>query len=236
MPSQAQRKRAEARESRRGDEPDEPQQADGSSSEDQPLDTVKQAAKVAAASMAAAAVAAGVRALAERRHSSDNESSDDEEQPEPPSGEAEPEVPEPEAEEPESESQDDQDREPEAEAAEPEPEPKRKQPEPEQREQPEPTARHEPVRGATADEAGEVVEGAKRQLEQLVGKAPETVSGLERTDDGWLVTVEVVEVSRVPESTDVLASYEIELDDDRNLRRYERLGRYHRSQADRDGA
>ena len=64
---------------------------------------------------------------------------------------------------------------------------------------------------------------------------PTPVSSLERTDDGWLATVEVVEVSRVPESTDVLASYEIDLDDDRNLRRYARVRRYHRSQADREG-
>jgi hypothetical protein len=47
------------------------------------------------------------------------------------------------------------------------------------------------------------------------------------------VTLEVVEVSRIPESTDVLASYQMELDDDRNLRRYDRVRRYHRSAAER---
>jgi Gas vesicle synthesis protein GvpO len=43
----------------------------------------------------------------------------------------------------------------------------------------------------------------------------------------------VVELSRIPESTDVLALYEMELDDDRNLMRYDRVRRYYRSQADR---
>src|SRR5690348_8273851 len=67
----AQRERAEARESRRG-EPEESQD-DGASSEEQPLDGLKQAAKVAATSIALGAVAAGARALVERRHVSDED-------------------------------------------------------------------------------------------------------------------------------------------------------------------
>ena len=60
-----------------------------------------------------------------------------------------------------------------------------------------------------------------------------SVSSLERTHDGWVVALEVVELSRIPESTDVLASYELELDDDLNFRRYQQARRYHRSQAAR---
>jgi len=66
----------------------------------------------------------------------------------------------------------------------------------------------------------------------LLGKDADSVSGLDRNGDGWIVTVEVVEVPRIPESTDVLASYEVELDGDRNLVRYARRRRYYRSQAD----
>jgi hypothetical protein len=44
--------------------------------------------------------------------------------------------------------------------------------------------------------------------------------------------LEVVEVARVPESTDVLASYELELDDDNGLRSLARVRRYYRAQAD----
>jgi hypothetical protein len=47
----------------------------------------------------------------------------------------------------------------------------------------------------------------------------------------------VVELKRIPETTDVMASYEMELDDDLNLRRYQQVRRYNRSQANReDGA
>src|ERR671935_1760115 len=114
---------------------------------------------------------------------------------------------------------------------EPEPQPAAEaQPEPEPPAQDE--SRDDRPPGASPSEAGEAVRQAREQLEALLGRRPESVSGMERTHDGWLVTVEVVEVSRIPESTDVLASYEIELDDDRNLRRYARVRRYHRSQAE----
>ena len=53
-----------------------------------------------------------------------------------------------------------------------------------------------------------------------------------RTSNGWKVTLEVVELRRIPESTDVLASYEVELDGDGKLLGFERGGRYTRSQAE----
>ena len=48
-----------------------------------------------------------------------------------------------------------------------------------------------------------------------------------------MASLEVVELSRIPESTDVLGSYEMELDEDLNLRRYEQVRRYHRGRTDR---
>ena len=53
---------------------------------------------------------------------------------------------------------------------------------------------------------------AAQQLLELTGKEAEGVTGLERTDDGWKVQVEVVEVRRIPDTTDVLALYEVETD------------------------
>ena len=100
----------------------------------------------------------------------------------------------------------------------------------EPRDQPRP-ARH----GAPPSETAEVVRVAREQLGALLGKEPESVSALARIDDGWVVTLEVVELPRVPDSTDVLASYELELDEDRNVIRYARRRRYSRSQADADG-
>ena len=48
---------------------------------------------------------------------------------------------------------------------------------------------------------------------ELTGKQSEGVTSLQRTDDGWKVQVEVVEVRRIPDTTDVLAIYELDVDE-----------------------
>ena len=68
-------------------------------------------------------------------------------------------------------------------------------------------------------------EGAE-QLGQLTGRDVEGITALERTDDGWRVEVEVLELRRIPETTDVLATYELTLDDDGDIDGYRRLRRY----------
>jgi hypothetical protein len=67
---------------------------------------------------------------------------------------------------------------------------------------------------------------AARQLVELTGRDVEGVTGLSRTEDGWSVEVEVLEVRRIPETTDVLALYEITVDADGDLEGYRRLRRY----------
>ena len=76
--------------------------------------------------------------------------------------------------------------------------------------------------------ASQVAARAAQQLLELTGKGVEGVTGLERTDDGWKVHVEVVEVRRIPDTTDVLALYEVQVDEDGDLMGYRRLRRYAR--------
>jgi Gas vesicle synthesis protein GvpO len=95
----------------------------------------------------------------------------------------------------------------------------------------EPAARA-PRRSLTAAEAGR---HGLRQIAELTGKDPEGVSGVEPSDDNWLVTVDVVEDHRIPSSTDVLASYEAELGPDGDLIAYRRVRRYTRGSGDRGG-
>lgn len=71
---------------------------------------------------------------------------------------------------------------------------------------------------------------AKAQLALITGLTPNTVSSLTRDEQGWHATVDMIELKRIPEATDVLASYEAVLDDDGNLLRYERIRRYYRGQ------
>jgi hypothetical protein len=74
------------------------------------------------------------------------------------------------------------------------------------------------------------VDAARAYLEELTGHASESVSGLTRVQDGWVVTVEVVELERVPRSTDIIASYQVEVNDEGELMGYERVRRYYRNQ------
>ncbi|WP_155058418.1 gas vesicle protein GvpO [Streptomyces blattellae] len=82
--------------------------------------------------------------------------------------------------------------------------------------------------------AAEAMRQATEQLTELLGRVPESVSSLKPTDEGWEAEVEVVEVERIPETTSVMASYEVVLDPGGHLLAYERGRRYTRSQVDRE--
>ena len=79
--------------------------------------------------------------------------------------------------------------------------------------------------------ASQVAASAAAELLELTGRTAEGVTGLERTDDGWTVQVEVVEVRRIPDTTDVLALYEVETDSHGALLGYRRVRRYTRGSA-----
>ena len=81
-------------------------------------------------------------------------------------------------------------------------------------------------------DTAELIEHARRELEALVGTAPESVSGIDYRDGRWTVLLEVVEVARIPNTTDVLATYELTLDDERRVIGVTRTRRYRRSQVD----
>lgn len=95
--------------------------------------------------------------------------------------------------------------------------------------------RAEPQQGAPSHDLAEMASNARDLLRSLRGVEAESVSGVTRTRNGWKVTLEVVELRRVPESTDVLASYDVELDGDGGFLSFERGRRYHRSQAETGG-
>lgn len=71
---------------------------------------------------------------------------------------------------------------------------------------------------------------AKEELAALTGLKPETVSSISRKDDTWEVQVDMLELSMVPNTRDVLAVYKIVLDGKGELLGYHRVGRYRRDQ------
>jgi hypothetical protein len=80
--------------------------------------------------------------------------------------------------------------------------------------------------------ARELTRSAKETVEDLTGFPPETVSALQWDGENWLVTVEVCELERIPNTTDVMATYVVQLDDGGGLLGYKRTRRFPRGQAD----
>jgi Gas vesicle synthesis protein GvpO len=71
---------------------------------------------------------------------------------------------------------------------------------------------------------------AAEAVAELTGRDVETVISIEPSDAGWKIGVEVVETRRIPDSADILASYEVQLDSGGDLVSYRRTHRYARSQ------
>jgi hypothetical protein len=72
---------------------------------------------------------------------------------------------------------------------------------------------------------------AASELTELVGREPEGVVSLESEDGRWRVGVEILEVRRVPDTADILAEYQVELDEHGALLGYRRVRRYSRGRA-----
>ena len=75
-----------------------------------------------------------------------------------------------------------------------------------------------------------LAERAKNQLAQLTRLKPVTVKGAIRDEKGWHVVVDMLEMARLPASTDILGEYQMLLDDDGNLLSFERKRTYLRGQ------
>jgi outer membrane biosynthesis protein TonB len=211
--SSARERRAASREQRRSST-DAPERAQDGAHGDGPGAFAGDALKAAASAAAVGAAVGAARALsARRRHANEDDKED----------EVEAQEPEAAAEEPTQEPE---------EREEPEEPKARREPEPEPEPEPEQEASVEP---ASPSDLQTIVRQAREVLRELHGTDAETVSSVAHTAHGWVVGLEVVELRRIPDSTDILATYEVELDGDGGVLRVERKRRYHRAEADREG-
>lgn len=80
----------------------------------------------------------------------------------------------------------------------------------------------------------ELIRKVKTQVQELTGFFADSVSDFNSTENGWVTTVNVLELKRIPPSTDLLAAYQITLDVDGNVTGYHRFRRYLRDQVMED--
>jgi hypothetical protein len=85
-----------------------------------------------------------------------------------------------------------------------------------------------------AKSARDVVVEAVGQLQELIGRPVESVTGVEKNGREWKLSVEVLELERVPNTTDVLGRYEITMDQNGELTGARRTRRYARAEAGED--
>jgi hypothetical protein len=86
--------------------------------------------------------------------------------------------------------------------------------------------------GSGGMSATDAAEAGVRHVVRLTGRQALGVTGLERTADGWVVEVEVVEDRRVPSSSDTLGLYRAEFDTEGSVVGYRRTRRYPRGRGD----
>jgi hypothetical protein len=79
--------------------------------------------------------------------------------------------------------------------------------------------------------AAELSQAALMTVQELTGYDPEAVTGLEWDGEFWQVTVDVLELTRIPSTTDMLASYVVQLDEGGTLRGLRRARRFQRGHA-----
>ena len=107
--------------------------------------------------------------------------------------------------------------------------------EPEADDEPPVNGRRQPARRRRpAMTAGQAAKAALREIAELTAKQPEGITGVERTEDGWAVGVELVEDQRIPSSSDILATYEIAIGPDGEMQAYRRIRRYARGRGDEE--
>jgi hypothetical protein len=139
----------------------------------------------------------------------------------------EPEDDEPEGDEPEDEPEEEQERRPRP----------RREPAPRRRGRP---AAERDGRGDRDERADGAIPAsvaarvATKNVVEFTGREPENVVAIERRDGDWYVDVEVVESHRIPDTTDILAIYQVCLDRSGDLLSYRRTRRYSRGQLDKE--
>lgn len=93
--------------------------------------------------------------------------------------------------------------------------------------------------GSTPTEESDALGGlevlaAVRDLADDLGWQSEAIAGLRRNQNGWTATVDVVETSRTPSTTDVIGVYEVDLDERGTLLGFRRLRHYVRGRGDNE--
>jgi hypothetical protein len=80
----------------------------------------------------------------------------------------------------------------------------------------------------------EIIEGAKLQLGSIISYPIDSVTGVKKIEDGWELLITLIELTRIPSSSDVLAEYSVSLDSIGEVVGYRQIQRFLRNQVGLD--
>lgn len=73
-------------------------------------------------------------------------------------------------------------------------------------------------------EIKEILEKAKKELASLTGFKSPACIGIKREGTKWIVNIEIIEKTSIPESMDILGTYEVNMSDTGKIHGYKRIG------------
>ncbi|OFW45925.1 MAG: hypothetical protein A2163_03835 [Actinobacteria bacterium RBG_13_35_12] len=73
-----------------------------------------------------------------------------------------------------------------------------------------------------AKELGILIEKARKELSKLIGLTVSSTTGVIKDEKGWHISIELIEKHSIPDQMDILALYEVLLDEDGNFLNFER--------------
>jgi hypothetical protein len=76
----------------------------------------------------------------------------------------------------------------------------------------------------------DIIEGAKLQLGSIMSYPIDGVTGVKKVEDGWELLMTLIELTRIPSSSDVLAEYAVSLDRTGEIVSYKQIQRFLRNQ------
>ena len=75
-----------------------------------------------------------------------------------------------------------------------------------------------------AKEMHQLLEIAREELSKVTGLELSTTLGMAKDERGWRVSMELIEKHSIPDQMDILATYDLVLDDDGRIVEFNRMG------------
>ena len=76
-----------------------------------------------------------------------------------------------------------------------------------------------------------LIDKAKNDISKIIGLEPSSVVKTTKIDGGWQIAIEMVEKRSIPDGMDLLATYEVKLDEQGNILEFNRKGMRKRMEA-----